>query len=220
MFIRFNARRAKRCSPPKRERRLMPDAPEIDLADFDWTDWADDPFPLYRQLRDEAPVYSDERNQTYVLTRHDDVYRILLDHRGYSSVPLDILEGRQPPTSEIRQQDEPRHGFIRIDRVAALHARCHAPPRGDHPGDRPRHRRCGRGRRRGRGLDRDRDPAPRHRRTRADRPPAGASRQVRRADGRAARVPAHPRQPRRELARGARAASPASAPGCGRSSSR
>jgi cytochrome P450 len=28
-------------------------------------------------------------------------------------VPLDILEGRQPPTSEIRMQDEPRHGFIR-----------------------------------------------------------------------------------------------------------
>jgi hypothetical protein len=31
-----------------------------------------------------------------------------MDHKRYSSVPLDILEGRQPPTSEIRQQDEPR----------------------------------------------------------------------------------------------------------------
>lgn len=91
----------------------MLDTSEIDLASFDWTDWADDPFPLYRRLRDEAPVYWDERNRTYVLTRHDDVYPVLLDHRGFSSVPLDILEGREPPTSEIRQQDAPRHGFIR-----------------------------------------------------------------------------------------------------------
>ena len=91
----------------------MLDAPLIDLAAFDWTDWADDPYPLYRRLRDEAPVFWDERNQTYVLTRYEDVYRVLLDHKGCSSVPLDILEGRQPPTSEIRQQDQPRHGFIR-----------------------------------------------------------------------------------------------------------
>jgi cytochrome P450 len=91
----------------------MLDAPEIDLADLDWTVWADDPFPAYRALRDRAPVYWDERNQTYVLTRHDDVYHVLLNHKTYSSVPLEILEGRQPPTSEIRQQDEPRHSFIR-----------------------------------------------------------------------------------------------------------
>ena len=88
-------------------------APEIDLATFDWTDWADDPYPLYRRLRDDAPVYWDERNQTYVLTRYDDVYGILLQHDRWSSVPLEILTGRQPPTSEIRQQDEPRHSFIR-----------------------------------------------------------------------------------------------------------
>ena len=89
-------------------------APAIDVTrPVDWTAWADDPYPLYRRLRDEAPVYWDEPNQTYVLTRHDDVYAVLMDHKRYSSVPLDILEGRQPPTSEIRQQDEPRHRFIR-----------------------------------------------------------------------------------------------------------
>src|SRR3954465_3421416 len=88
-------------------------ASEVDLATFDWTDWADDPYPLYRRLRGEAPVYWDAPNQTHVLTRYDDVYDILLHHDRWSSVPLDILEGRQPPTSEIRQQDEPRHSFIR-----------------------------------------------------------------------------------------------------------
>ena len=91
----------------------MLDALEIELEDIDWTAWADEPFPLYRRLRDEAPVYWDERNQTFVLTRHDDVYGILRDHQRFSSVPLDILEGRQPPTSEIRQADEPRHRFVR-----------------------------------------------------------------------------------------------------------
>ena len=91
----------------------MPSALEIELDDIDWTAWADEPFPLYRRLRDEAPVYWDERNQTFVLTRHDDVYGVLLDPGRFSSVPLDILEGRQPPTSEIRQADAPRHRFVR-----------------------------------------------------------------------------------------------------------
>jgi cytochrome P450 len=91
----------------------VPHAPEPGLTRVDWTAAADDPYPLYRRLRDEAPVFWDEPNGTYVLTRHDDVYHVLMSHRVYSSVPLDILEGRQPPTSEIRQQDPPRHGFIR-----------------------------------------------------------------------------------------------------------
>jgi cytochrome P450 len=100
-------------STHRAEATVVLNASQIDLADLDWTDWADDPYPIYRRLRDEAPVFWDERNQTYVITRYEDVYRILLGHRRFSSVPLDILEGRQPPTSEIRQQDEPRHGFIR-----------------------------------------------------------------------------------------------------------
>ena len=91
----------------------MASALEIELDEIDWTAWADEPFPLYRRLRDEAPVYWDERNHTYVLTRHDDVYGVLLDPGRFSSIPLDILEGRQPPTSEIRQADAPRHRFVR-----------------------------------------------------------------------------------------------------------
>src|SRR6478752_1949846 len=96
-----------------REGANVPTALEIELDDIDWTAWADEPFPLYRRLRDEAPVYWDERNQTFVLTRHDDVYGVLLDPTRFSSVPLDILEGKQPPTSEIRQADAPRHRFVR-----------------------------------------------------------------------------------------------------------
>ena len=198
----------------------MLDAPQIDLATFDWTDWADDPYPLYRRLRDEAPVFWDERNQTYVLARYDDVYRVLLDHKGFSSVPLDILEGRQPPTSEIRQQDQPRHGFIR-NIVAPLF----------NPSAMRRREEIIRAIVRDL-VDRIEDddvvevstaiatPLPAHRRPRPDRPAAGAPHAVQRADGRAPRLPPHARQPRRELARGARQTSPASGPTCGRSSSR
>ena len=83
------------------------------IAPDEWTANADDPWPLYKRLRDEAPVHHDEANGTYLLTRHDDVYRVLVDHRMFSSVPRVILEGREPPTSEIRMADEPRHSDLR-----------------------------------------------------------------------------------------------------------
>ena len=108
-------------------------APEIDKGAVDWTAWADDPYPLYRRLRDDAPVFWDEPNQTFVLTRYDDVYAVLLDHRRFSSVPLDILEGREPPTSEIRQQDEPRHTFIRGIVAPLFNPRAMRRREDDHP---------------------------------------------------------------------------------------
>jgi hypothetical protein len=44
-------------------------SPELTISPVDWTAWADDPHPLYRRLRDAAPVYDDEPNDTFVLTR-------------------------------------------------------------------------------------------------------------------------------------------------------
>ncbi len=85
----------------------------IDLASFDWTDWAADPYPLYRRLRDEAPVYHDRRNEAYIVTRYDDVYGVLLDHKRFSSIPRAVRDGLQPPTSQIRMEDQPRHTFVR-----------------------------------------------------------------------------------------------------------
>jgi cytochrome P450 len=86
---------------------------ELDLASFTWADWADDPYPLYRRLRDERPVYHDERNGTYVLTRYDDAYGVLADHRRFSNVPLAVLEGRAIRFSPLRENDRPRHTFLR-----------------------------------------------------------------------------------------------------------
>ena len=87
--------------------------PELGVDAVDWTAWADDPYPLYRQLRDEAPVYYDELNDTFVLTRFDDVYGILRQHQRFSSVPLGIAEGTLARTSDIRMADPPLHTLRR-----------------------------------------------------------------------------------------------------------
>jgi cytochrome P450 len=45
----------------------------------------DDPFPVYRQLRDEAHVYHDEQLGFFALSRYDDVVRALHDPDTYCS---------------------------------------------------------------------------------------------------------------------------------------
>ena len=46
------------------------------------------PYPLYRQMRDEAPVYRDRRFMGWILTRYDDVLAVLRDPRVSSQRPL------------------------------------------------------------------------------------------------------------------------------------
>ena len=43
------------------------------IVDFDDPAHAIDPYPLYRQLREEAPVYQDPQDRTWYLTRYRDV---------------------------------------------------------------------------------------------------------------------------------------------------
>jgi cytochrome P450 len=45
----------------------------------------DDPYPIYRQLRDEAPAYYNEVHGFWALSRYDDVRAALLDHQTYCS---------------------------------------------------------------------------------------------------------------------------------------
>lgn len=44
-----------------------------------------DPFPIYRRLRDEAPVYWQERLRFFALSRFADVYEALRDHQTFCS---------------------------------------------------------------------------------------------------------------------------------------
>ena len=47
--------------------------------------WRDDPYPAYRQLRDEAPVHFAPLANAWCVTRHDDVQRVLTDSETFSS---------------------------------------------------------------------------------------------------------------------------------------
>ena len=55
----------------------------------------EDPYPLYRRLRDEAPAYPDPDGRWWVLSRFDDVWEALRDWQTFSS-------DRGPGTGEPR----------------------------------------------------------------------------------------------------------------------
>ncbi len=73
-----------------------------------------DPYPHYRQLRDEAPCYRDESLGFYVLSRFEDCWNALIDWQRFSSSagPSLELSGRGEDFSLIGL-DPPRHTTLR-----------------------------------------------------------------------------------------------------------
>jgi cytochrome P450 len=72
------------------------------------------PFPTYRQLRDEAPCFWSPNARMWVLTRYDDILRALGDWRTYSSAKgnlMDEFPGRAGNT--LGSMDPPRHDRVR-----------------------------------------------------------------------------------------------------------
>ena len=51
-----------------------------------------DPYPIWRRMREEAPLYRNEKYDFWALTRFDDVEAGLKDWRTYSSAKGTILE--------------------------------------------------------------------------------------------------------------------------------
>ena len=86
-------------------------ATDVDVKDLRWEEWRDDPAPLYRWLRDEQPVFYDVGNDDFVVSRYADVELVLKDPGLFSSTPLRMLERNR--ISPLRQEDPPRHGFLR-----------------------------------------------------------------------------------------------------------
>lgn len=75
----------------------------------------DDPYPVYRRLRDEAPVYRDPENRWWVLSRFEDVADALRDWPTYSSK---LGPAPENPDDDGRKysvisMDPPRHDRIR-----------------------------------------------------------------------------------------------------------
>ncbi|MGO8861223.1 MAG: cytochrome P450 [Acidimicrobiales bacterium] len=92
----------------------MTDTPYYDPYDFDIDA---DPYPVWKRLRDEAPLYFNENYEFYALSRFDDVERALHDWQAYSSAKGSVLEfikaGAIMPPGVFIFEDPPEHNLHR-----------------------------------------------------------------------------------------------------------
>ncbi|MDL4816434.1 cytochrome P450 [Actinomadura opuntiae] len=76
-----------------------------------------DPYPTYRRLRDEAPLYYNEKHDFYALGRYEDVDRCLPDWQAFSSARGNILEfvksGIEMPPGTLIFEDPEIHDIHR-----------------------------------------------------------------------------------------------------------
>jgi cytochrome P450 len=76
-----------------------------------------DPYPVYRRLREEAPLYYNEALDFYALSRHDDIERGLLDNATFISGKGGILEliraNIELPPGVFIFEDPPAHTIHR-----------------------------------------------------------------------------------------------------------
>ena len=73
-----------------------------------------DPYPVYRALRDEAPVYRDETRGFWALSRFEDVLWAAHDTSRFCSGQGIALEGQaRSPFPNLITMDEPRHSALR-----------------------------------------------------------------------------------------------------------
>ncbi len=77
----------------------------------------DDPYPMFRRLREEMPLYYNQRYDFYALSRYSDVDAALTDHETFSSargVVLEIVKsGMDIPPGTLIFEDPPIHNIHR-----------------------------------------------------------------------------------------------------------
>jgi cytochrome P450 len=76
-----------------------------------------DPYPIWKRLRDEAPLYWNDKYEFFALSRWDDVDAAMLDWKTYISGRGSILEmikaGVEIPPGSILFEDPPTHDMHR-----------------------------------------------------------------------------------------------------------
>ena len=84
-----------------------------------------DPYPVWKRLRDEAPLYYNEQHDFYALSRFPDVLAASLDWATYSSARgtvIEMIDTITPPDQALESDpsfgmmiftDPPRHDELR-----------------------------------------------------------------------------------------------------------
>lgn len=96
----------------------MEDVKDVDLY-YDPFDFAidDDPYPMWRRMREEAPLYYNEKYDFYALSRYEDVARELPNWQTYRSgrgTTMDVIKsGIEVPPGVILFEDPPLHDLHR-----------------------------------------------------------------------------------------------------------
>jgi len=94
----------------------MSDETPLKYDPYDW-EIDSDPYPTFKRLRDEAPLYYNEKFDFYALSRFEDIEKCSLDWKNYSSARGSVLEmikgGVQIPPGSILFEDPPSHDLHR-----------------------------------------------------------------------------------------------------------
>jgi len=80
----------------------------VEYNPFDW-ETAHNPYPVYRQLRDEAPVYRNEQFGFWALSRYEDVVAAHLNSDDFSSAHGVTIEGAEKDAPFLIVKDAPEH---------------------------------------------------------------------------------------------------------------
>ena len=87
------------------------------------------PYDVYRRLRDEAPLYYNDKHDFYLVSRYDDVLRLLNYRKTFISgkgMQIDIIKsGAVTPPGLFVNEDAPQHTRHRSGGFAALQSRSH-----------------------------------------------------------------------------------------------
>ena len=75
----------------------------------------DHPYQVYRELRDQAPVYYNARRDLYVVSRYADVSACLKNHEQMVNALGNDMDGTHDSygTGNLVAQDQPRHSVLR-----------------------------------------------------------------------------------------------------------
>src|SRR5262245_52211929 len=96
----------------------------------------EDPYPTYRMLRDEAPAHFDEESGYWLISRYQDVARILADTAIFSSAKGNaIVDSPLRVGKTLGSMDPPRHDELRrviLRGVTPARIEAMLPPLGDH----------------------------------------------------------------------------------------